>query len=357
MERCKKGLHIVLCFSPIGESLRKRILAFPSLVNCTTIDWFSAWPADALQSVADNFLKDVEMDDEVRNSCCEMVQLFHTTTADQAAKFLTELKRHYYVTPTSYLELITTFKTLLSSRRAKVKQNRDRYANGYDTLIDTETKVGDMRIVLEDMQPKLVVKAEEVGKETIIVEKEASEAEVIATAVGKDEAVAQKQADAADAIASECKEALEEAMPALRAAEEALKNINKGDITLIKSVNSPTLDTLMVMSAVCVLMHVDPIKKMNPETQKKEVQYWKPVQGLMNGPNFLKDLLGYDKEAIDLKTINQLKPFVEQPNFNREKLLTVSTVVANIGSWCLAMFKFYHVNLIVVPKKEQLKKA
>jgi dynein heavy chain len=56
VERCKKGLHIVLCFSPIGESLRKRILAFPSLVNCTTIDWFSAWPADALQSVADNFL-------------------------------------------------------------------------------------------------------------------------------------------------------------------------------------------------------------------------------------------------------------------------------------------------------------
>jgi dynein heavy chain len=78
------------------------------------------------------------------------------------------------------LELITTFKTLLASRRATVKQNRDRYANGYDTLINTENKVGDMRIVLEDMQPKLVVKAEEVGAETVIVEKEASEAEVIA---------------------------------------------------------------------------------------------------------------------------------------------------------------------------------
>jgi dynein heavy chain len=73
VERCNKGLHIVLCFSPIGESLRKRILAFPSLVNCTTIDWFSAWPADALQSVADSFLADVEMDEDVKTSCCEMV--------------------------------------------------------------------------------------------------------------------------------------------------------------------------------------------------------------------------------------------------------------------------------------------
>jgi dynein heavy chain len=123
-----------------------------------------------------------------------------------------------------------------------------------------------MRLTLEDMQPKLVVKAEEVGKETIIVEKEASEAEVIAEAVGKDEAVAQKQADAADAIAQDCKQALEEAMPALRAAEEALKNIGKNDITLIKSVSTPTADTLMVMSAVCILFHTEPIRKMNPET-------------------------------------------------------------------------------------------
>jgi len=45
------------------------------------------------------------------------------------------------------------------------------------------------------------------------------------------------------------------------------------------------------------------------------------------------------------------------PKFNREALIPVSTVVANIGSWVIAMFKFYHVNLIVIPKKAQLKKA
>jgi dynein heavy chain len=73
IERCKKNLHIVLAFSPIGEALRKRILSFPSLVNCTTIDWFSEWPADALQNVAEEFLSELTMDDEVRLSCTEMV--------------------------------------------------------------------------------------------------------------------------------------------------------------------------------------------------------------------------------------------------------------------------------------------
>ena len=44
LERVKKNLHIVLCFSPIGDAFRTRVRMFPSLVNCCTIDWFNEWP-------------------------------------------------------------------------------------------------------------------------------------------------------------------------------------------------------------------------------------------------------------------------------------------------------------------------
>jgi len=46
-----------------------------------------------------------------------MVQTFHSTTEQSSKKFLRELKRHYYVTPTSYLELISTFRLLLAEKR------------------------------------------------------------------------------------------------------------------------------------------------------------------------------------------------------------------------------------------------
>lgn len=72
--------------------------------------------------MADSFLAKVELEDEVRNSCCEMVQIFHTTTSELANKFLQNEKRHYYVTPTSYLELITTFTSLLEQKRASVRK-------------------------------------------------------------------------------------------------------------------------------------------------------------------------------------------------------------------------------------------
>jgi dynein heavy chain len=40
IQRCRDQLHIVLAMSPIGDTFRSRLLKFPSLVNCCTIDWF-----------------------------------------------------------------------------------------------------------------------------------------------------------------------------------------------------------------------------------------------------------------------------------------------------------------------------
>jgi len=37
---------------------------------------------------------------------------------------------------------------------------------------------------------------------------------------------------------------------------------------------------------------------MNPETQKKEKDYWKPSIQMMMDPGFLKSLINYDKEGI-----------------------------------------------------------
>lgn len=59
IERVRENLHIVLCMSPIGDSFRNRLRQYPSLVNCTTIDWFFEWPKEALLEVATKFIQDV----------------------------------------------------------------------------------------------------------------------------------------------------------------------------------------------------------------------------------------------------------------------------------------------------------
>jgi len=56
----------VLGMSPVGSALRVRCRNFPSLISCTTIDWFMPWPESALVSVANKFLKNLSLpNDEV----------------------------------------------------------------------------------------------------------------------------------------------------------------------------------------------------------------------------------------------------------------------------------------------------
>lgn len=54
VNRVRDNLHLVLAMSPVGEAFRSRCRQFPSLINCTTIDWFSAWPEVWLQGHPDD---------------------------------------------------------------------------------------------------------------------------------------------------------------------------------------------------------------------------------------------------------------------------------------------------------------
>merc|ERR1719181_75594 len=60
ISRIRKNLHMSLCFSPVGDGMRSRARKFPALVNCTVIDWFQPWPADALYDVSMKFLSPIE---------------------------------------------------------------------------------------------------------------------------------------------------------------------------------------------------------------------------------------------------------------------------------------------------------
>ena len=46
-----------------------------------------------------------------------MCMVIHTSVTEMAKKFYLELKRNYYTTPTSYLELITLYLSMLTEKK------------------------------------------------------------------------------------------------------------------------------------------------------------------------------------------------------------------------------------------------
>lgn len=60
------------------------------------------------------------VDESVRHALVIMCKYIHVSVTELSAQFLKKEKRHNYVTPTSYLELIKMFKKLLAKKRSEI---------------------------------------------------------------------------------------------------------------------------------------------------------------------------------------------------------------------------------------------
>ena len=156
--RVKSNIHVVLCMSPLGSAFRTRLRKFPSLVNCCTIDWFMEWPDEALQSVAGRFLSsnNLGLPTEVEKNLISFFQFIHQSIEKATIDFLQTMRRRFYVTPTSYLELLSTYSKVLTEKRIEVGTLRDRLKIGVEKLVSTEIAVNELQATLTEMEPKLI---------------------------------------------------------------------------------------------------------------------------------------------------------------------------------------------------------
>lgn len=63
--RMMSNFHVMLCMSKNGDNLRNYSRMYPGLVNNTTIVWFHSWPREALIEVANKYLKQTTIDQDV----------------------------------------------------------------------------------------------------------------------------------------------------------------------------------------------------------------------------------------------------------------------------------------------------
>ena len=359
VDRCRKNIHIVLAFSPIGDAFATRLRMYPSLVNCCTIDWFSAWPAEGLQSVAQHYLRDVEMEDDVMAKCTDMFAHMHESVAALAERFLQELQRNYYVTPTSYLELINTFSTLLDERREFVSKQRDRYDNGLDKLMSTAEQVETMEKELVALQPVLVTKTKEVNELMAKIKVDTIDANAQKEVVAKDEAVANEQAAAADALKKDCEKDLAAALPALEAALAALNTLKKADIDEVKGMKMPPDGVVLVMRGLITLMEVKCEKKADPDNPTKKVMDWwgTAKKEFLVDPKFLNRLYDFDKDSIPDEVVEKMQDIINDEAFQPDNVARASKAAKGLSLWCSAMCTYHTVAKVVGPKRELLEKS
>jgi dynein heavy chain len=278
--RIKKNIHIILAMSPIGEAFRSRLRMFPSLINCCTIDWFTDWPEEALISVAKGQL--TEDDLSIDNSLEQLVQFFktvHKSVEQTSTKFLNELRRHVYITPTSYLELLRCFKSLLVDKRNQLQTAKQRFSGGVERLIKAAKDVEIMKLELTEMKPQLAeaqIQSEQMMEKIV---RDKAEAEETQKHVAKDEAEAQAKADVVESLTAQAQGELDEALPLLDKALESVKLLKRDHIVEVKSFLAPSDGVILTMEAVCIMMNIKPIKKNDPNKLGAKLDdYWEPAK-------------------------------------------------------------------------------
>lgn len=147
LERVQRNLHVVLCLSPIGEAFRERCRMFPGLVNCTTIDWFTPWPAEALFEVAVRVMEPVNVGDaQIKAAVCKAFMTVHESVDAASARMFAEIKRQTYVTPTSYLEFLRGYRDLLVEQTRSLQSKSQKLRGGLTKLHETAQQVAEMQV-------------------------------------------------------------------------------------------------------------------------------------------------------------------------------------------------------------------
>ena len=344
INRVRDNLHIILCMSPVGEAFRSRCRQFPSLINCCTIDWYMEWPAEALNSVSKRFLSTVDLGTpEANDAVAAMCVDIHVSVTETSDRFFQELRRKFYTTPKSYLDLINLYTSLLAEKREELGTARDRLLNGLQKLDETNAVVDSLQVELTALGPVLEEKSAATAILIEDVAKDKAAAAIVEEKVGEEEAVAKEQARKTEEIAADAQADLDEAMPALEAAVESLNALNKGDITEVKGFPKPPPLVQLTMEAVCILLGEKPD--------------WETAKKVLSRGTFMQELFDYDKDNIKASVMKKLTVYVENPDYTPESVQRQSKAAMSLCMWTRAMHVYSRVAKLVEPKKAALQAA
>ncbi|XP_060805314.1 dynein axonemal heavy chain 8 [Amyelois transitella] len=354
--RSRSNLHVVLCFSPVGEKFRSRALKFPGLISGSTMDWFQKWPKEALIEVAHHFLWDfhVVCSPETKIQLIEIMGMVQDNVADTCTMYYDRFRRQTHVTPKSYLSFLEGYKVLYKEKHLNIAEMARRMTTGLDKLVEAAASVDILKKELELKEQEIKVATEKAEEVLAAVAESAAAAEVVKAEVleVKDRAVKLVAVIAAETAIAE--EKLAAAKPALDAAEAALLTINAADIATVRKLGKPPYLITLIMDAVILLFRkrIDSIK---PDPEKQFLMAsWAESLKVMADSRFLNNLKFYPKDEINAEMVDLLQPYFSFPQYTFEAAKVACGNVAGLISWTIAMAQFYSVNKDVLPLKANL---
>ncbi|XP_067084612.1 dynein axonemal heavy chain 10 [Osmerus mordax] len=342
VNKSANNLHIILGMSPVGDTLRTRCRNFPGLVNNTGIDWFLPWPPQALQAVAQSFLGESPMIPAQHSAAViAHVCMVHGSVGRFSTMFLQKLRRSNFVTPKNYLDFISTYAGLLQDKDQAILAQCKRLEGGLDKLEEASVQLADLNIKLAEQKEVLAEKSaaceillQEISTNTTVAEEKKKLAEDKAKEIEvQNKVIAVEKKDAESSLA--------EALPALEGARIALQDLDKSDVTEIRSFAKPPKQVQVVCECILVMRGY------------KEIS-WKSAKGMMSEANFLRSLMEMDCDAINPGQTKTVRGFLRSLNTSFEEMQAISKAGSGMLKFVEAVMGYCDVAKEIKPKREKV---
>lgn len=357
ISRSRDNMHIVLCMSPVGDSFRTRCRQFPSLTNCCSIDWYDEWPAEALHGVAQRLLGELPIaaaDPDLKQKLIGLCVDVHQCADEASKKFWNQLRRRYYLTPTSYLDFINLFIGMLDEKTANERENLARFVSGRQKMISTDATIAVMKKQIETMQPQLEAASKNAAIVSVEVKDEMEKAEVVERDVSKQESEASVQQKSASEIASVANAALAEAEPEIKKAEDALNAIEQSHIFELSQTKVPGRGAMLAVNAVMTFFEPKDVPGWNGSFD------WKGCREFLTSKGLLKQIKEYDVDNIRPKVLQRIRDeFISKgDDFKPESVLkTGSKMCSYLCMWVHAVNTYSLVMEKAVPLRTKSAEA
>ncbi len=373
IDRVRSNLHVVLCMSPVSAKFAERARKFPGITAGCTIDWFLAWPKEALIAVSEGYISKMDLDctPEVKQQLIVHMGMVHKTVVDSCDEYFAKMRRHVYQTPKSFLQFLMDYRAMYKQKSSDIVTKASRVEIGLQKLQSGAKDVEKMKIVLAEEEVKLRLSEEATNIMLSKLETSSMEAKKEADAVSKIKELCQADAERIAGEKGDAEEDLAKAQPFLDEADRAVNSIKPNDLNELKKLGKPS-DIIKLIFDCVSLLKMAPLVKIEPvETtlgvgkDKKTFMFlkdsYKVVQGgILADTRFLQMITNFsqkEKDFINDETVELMAPYLELDGFNPFTARNASRAAEGLCTWCKAMIDYNQASKIVKPKLEALRLA
>lgn len=348
------NLHVIFTLSELTNANLPNLISSPALFNRCVLSWIDDWSDETLHELVHKSLNEVAFDESSYTPPESLTDLEKPYSLKkvlvEVLTLIHSLKMEYESPirvgnfPVKILELVDVFMRIYSLKESELEDDQRRLSNGLDKLRDCVLQVNMLKKVLSEKRDVLAAKdveARQMLDEMLVNQNEAERRQEFSISTQQE---LTKQESEVEERRTKVMKDLEDAEPAVIAAQKGVQDIKKQHLTEIRSMSNPPSVLKLVMESVCTLLGY-------------KVTNWRDVQLIIRRDDFISSIVNFDNESSmseDLKDF-MFTQYLSRDDYNFESANRASKACGPLLQWVKAQLTYAEVLQKVGPLRQEVR--